>query len=66
VTFLATGDNHGMSEGYGAITGAVNIDLGNFISVEVDAANSLMTIGGASNFSRFFDQLYEVGKVVRK
>jgi hypothetical protein len=52
--------------GYGTVGNAVNIDLGNFISVEVDVENSLMTIGGASNFSRFFDQLYDAGKVIRK
>jgi hypothetical protein len=63
---LATGDNHGISSGYDNIDNAVNIDLGNFITVEVDVEKSQMTIGGANNFSTFFDQLYEAGKVVRK
>lgn len=52
--------------GYGDVSNAVNIDLGNFIKVEVDVENNLLTIGGASNFSRVVSQLYDAGKVIRK
>ena len=52
--------------GYDNVDNAINIDLGNFITVEVDPENDRMTIGGAANFSRFFDPLYDAGKIIRE
>nr|QPI71215.1 FAD-linked oxidoreductase [Ovatospora brasiliensis] len=42
----------------------IDIDLGFFNSVNVDAANNLMTIGGSVRFSQVFDPLYNVGKEI--
>lgn len=44
---------------------ALNINLGHFNSVVVDAAANTLTIGGATSFGEVFGPLYDAGKEIR-
>jgi fumiquinazoline A oxidase len=65
IPFLATGGGHGAGTGYGTVKNALDIDLSNFNSVEVDAANNRLIIGGATVFGQIFEPLYDAGKEIR-
>ncbi|KAF6222867.1 hypothetical protein HO133_000918 [Letharia lupina] len=65
IPFFATGGAHGAELGFATVKNAVNIDLGNFNSTELDAANNLLTVGGSTTFSQFYDLLYNAGKEIR-
>ncbi|PYI11870.1 FAD-binding domain-containing protein [Aspergillus sclerotiicarbonarius CBS 121057] len=62
ISFLATGGGHGYSGSLGALQNGLELDLGYFNSVTVDAANNLMTVGGAVRFSDVEEPCYAVGK----
>jgi FAD/FMN-containing dehydrogenase len=66
VPFLATGAGHGYSGSLGALQNGIELDLGNFNRVSVDATNDLMTLGGSVKFSDLMDPLYSAGKAIRK
>lgn len=61
---MATGGGHGYTTTNSQLDNGIDIDLGFFNSVNVDAANNLMTIGGSVRFSQVFDPLYNVGKEI--
>jgi FAD/FMN-containing dehydrogenase len=65
IPFYATGGGHGIQLGYENVKNAVNIDLGNFKAVQVDAANNKMTVGGATLFGDIYTPLYNAGKEIR-
>jgi fumiquinazoline A oxidase len=65
IPFLATGGGHGFSLGYGSVQHAVNVDMGNFKSVNLDAEENTLTIGGAVTLSQVWDPLYLAGKELR-
>ncbi|KFA74441.1 hypothetical protein S40288_08910 [Stachybotrys chartarum IBT 40288] len=64
VPFMATGGGHGYTTTTGAVEHGIDIDLGFFDGVSVDAANNLMTIGGSVTFHDVFDPLYSAGKEI--
>ncbi|KAK7992238.1 hypothetical protein PG988_001032 [Apiospora saccharicola] len=64
IPFLATGGGHGAGMGYGTIKNAMNIDLGNFSSVELNAEANEMTVGGATLAAHVYEPLYAAGKEI--
>ncbi|PSR81481.1 hypothetical protein BD289DRAFT_439006 [Coniella lustricola] len=62
IPFLAVNTGHGTGLGYGNVANALNINLGNFNSVTVDADNNLLIAGGGVNFGDVFPVLYDAGK----
>ncbi|ROV97147.1 hypothetical protein VMCG_07538 [Cytospora schulzeri] len=64
VPFLATGGGHGLSTTLGKLHNGLEIDLSNFKSVELDAVNNEVTVGGATVFSDLYDPLYNAGKLL--
>lgn len=66
VSFMATGGGHGYSTTLSGVQDALDIDLGNFKSVSVDASANTMTIGGATIFADIYDPLYNAGKQIRE
>jgi fumiquinazoline A oxidase len=64
IDFLATGRGHGSTSTLAFLNG-IEIDLSNFRSIDVDAENNRLTVGGSVNFSQLFDPLYDAGKMLR-
>jgi hypothetical protein len=62
VSVLGTGGGHGFTTTTSAVQGGIDIDLGFFNGVEVDASNNLVTVGGAVTFNDVLDPLYAAGK----
>lgn len=50
----------------GTLYNGIDLDLSNFKSVEVDVANSQVTIGGSTTFQQLYDPLYAAGKEIRE
>lgn len=50
----------------GTLDDGIDIDLGFFRGVTVDAENNRMTIGGGTVFGDVYDPLYNAGKEIRK
>ncbi|KAI4161931.1 MAG: hypothetical protein LQ342_004497 [Letrouitia transgressa] len=65
ISFLHTGGGHGISTTLGRLQNGVDVDLGNFDSVHLDAKRNLLTVGGAAVFSQAIDVLYGAGKELR-
>ncbi|KAI1379512.1 hypothetical protein F4677DRAFT_409423 [Hypoxylon crocopeplum] len=65
ISFLATLNGHGTSFGYGNLQNALNINLANFNSVTVDAANNRMTVGGGVTFGDLAEPLAQAGKEIQ-
>jgi fumiquinazoline A oxidase len=63
IPFLTLGGGHGTTD-YTSFNG-IAIDLGNFKTVQVDAANNRLTIGGATEYSQLSGPLYDAGKELR-
>ncbi|KUI53500.1 hypothetical protein VP1G_01039 [Cytospora mali] len=64
VPFLATAGGHGFSTTLGKLHNGLEIDLSNFNSVELDASNNELTVGGATVFSDLYTPLYDAGKLL--
>ncbi|KAH7303837.1 hypothetical protein B0I35DRAFT_446100 [Stachybotrys elegans] len=64
IPFLARGAGHGFTTSTSVVTLGINIDLGFFNHVEIDAHNNLLRIGGSVTFGDVFDLLYAAGKEV--
>ncbi|USP81916.1 hypothetical protein yc1106_09190 [Curvularia clavata] len=62
ISFLATGGGDGYSTSLSGLTSALNVDLGNFKNVAVNASTNTMTVGAATIFADIFDPLYAAGK----
>ncbi|CAJ2500233.1 Uu.00g030860.m01.CDS01 [Anthostomella pinea] len=62
---MAKNHGHGTALGYGNLENALNINLGNFNSVSVDAANNRLTVGGGVLFGDIFQPLFEAGKEIQ-
>ncbi|KAL5365929.1 hypothetical protein BJX96DRAFT_182060 [Aspergillus floccosus] len=62
IPFLATGGGHGVKLGLGTVQNAVNIDLSNLKSIDLDLENELITIGSGVENSELYDLLASVGK----
>lgn len=65
IPFLAIGAGHGSSTTTSRLQNGIEIDLANFNSVDFDAENNLLTVGGSVVFSQLFDLLYQAGKMLR-
>ncbi|KAL2289903.1 hypothetical protein FJTKL_01183 [Diaporthe vaccinii] len=61
VSLLATGGGHGYSTSLSRMLAGINLDLGNFKSIEVDPAAGTMTIGGAVRASEVATALQSAG-----
>jgi hypothetical protein len=66
VPFLATGGGHGYTWSLGQLQNAIEVDLGNFQTIEIDTAANTMTIGGAVRIANVTHDLHAVGKEFRK
>lgn len=66
VPFLATAGGHGYSGSLGALHNGIELDMGYFNSVSVDASTNLLTIGGSVRFSDLMGPCYSAGKAIRK
>lgn len=64
ISFLATGRGHGSTSTLAPLNG-IEIDLSNFRTINLDAENNRLTVGGSVNFSQLFDPLYNAGKMLR-
>jgi FAD/FMN-containing dehydrogenase len=64
ISFLATGRGHGSTSTLAALHG-IDIDLGNFRTIDLDAENNKLTAGGSVNFSQLFEPLNNAGKMLR-
>ena len=62
---MGTGGGHGYTTTTGALKNGINIDLGGFKSVSIDAAASTMTIGGGVTFGDVLNPVYQAGKEIR-
>ena len=65
IPFFVTGGAHGAEQGFATVKNAVNIDLGNFNTTALDVPNKLLTVGGSTTFSQFYDLLYNNGFELR-
>ncbi|KAK7957011.1 FAD-binding domain-containing protein [Apiospora aurea] len=61
ISLLTTGRGHGYTTSLGRVQGAINLDLGKFNSIQVDAEAKTMTIGGAVNGYQVVAALQEAG-----
>ena len=67
ISFLGTGGGHGYSATLGTVRNGIEIDLGHFNTVSIDADASTMTIGGSVRFGNVTGRpLYDAGKEFRK
>ncbi|GAB1312716.1 FAD-linked oxidoreductase azaL [Madurella fahalii] len=62
VSLLATGGGHGYTWTLNRLRGGIDIDLGNFDSIAIDAAANTMTIGGSARSDDVTRALYAAGK----
>lgn len=62
VPFLGTSAQHGFDTTLAEIKNGLAIDLSKFRSVDVNAEQSTMTVGGGVRFLDIYDPLYEAGK----
>lgn len=62
IAFLTTGGGHGYSGTLGAIKNGIQLDMGNFNTVSVDASKNLMTAGGSLRFKDVAAAAYAKGK----
>ncbi|KAI1775074.1 hypothetical protein F4818DRAFT_417748 [Hypoxylon cercidicola] len=65
IPFLATLNGHGNNQNYGRVQNALNINLGNFDSVVVDATSNHLTIGGGVTFGQISEPLAKAGKEIQ-
>ncbi|KAL6156932.1 hypothetical protein ACJQWK_06901 [Exserohilum turcicum] len=65
IPFMGTGGGHGYTTTTSAIKNGINIDLGGFKSIAIDAAANTMTIGGAVTFGDVLNPVYNAGKEIQ-
>ncbi|MCJ1386710.1 hypothetical protein MMC17_009836 [Xylographa soralifera] len=64
IEFMGIGGGHGSISTLGRLKNGIEIDLGNFKSVNLDVENSTVTVGGAVVFSQLYEPLYNAGKML--
>ncbi|KAH8691967.1 FAD binding domain protein [Talaromyces proteolyticus] len=64
IAFLATGGGHGASQNFANVTNAISIDLSNFNTIDVDAENNRITIGGGVTYGELYEPLSSIGKEI--
>ncbi|RAO65272.1 uncharacterized protein BHQ10_001284 [Talaromyces amestolkiae] len=64
ISFLATGGGHGVSQGFANIQNAIDIDLSNFKTVDLDIEKNQVTVGGGATYGQLYDPLYNAGKEI--
>jgi FAD/FMN-containing dehydrogenase len=65
IPFFVTGGGHGVKVGFSKVQNAVNIDLNNLKSIDLDLANNLVTVGSGVENAQVYDLLSSVGKETR-
>lgn len=66
IPFLATGGGHGYGTTYGALDNGLELDLGYFKTVQVDAKANQLIIGGSVTTEDIILPLYKAGKEFRE
>lgn len=66
IPFLATGGGHGYGTTYGALDNGLELDLGYFKTVQVDAKANQLIIGGSVTTEDIILPLYKAGKEFRQ
>lgn len=62
IPFLTTGGGHGYGKTYAALHNGLDLDLGYFKSVQIDAKANQLTIGGSVATEDIILPLYKAGK----
>ncbi|KAI9725824.1 MAG: hypothetical protein M1828_002453 [Chrysothrix sp. TS-e1954] len=62
IPFLATGGGHGYISTIDSVQDGIDLDLGNFKEVSVNASANLLTVGGAAKFGSVVEALQVLGK----
>jgi fumiquinazoline A oxidase len=55
-----------VSQNFANVQNAIDIDLSNFKTVEVDEENDQVIVGGGATYGQLYDPLYSIGKEIRK
>ena len=66
MSFLTTGAAHGYSGSLLTLQNGIELDMSNFNTVTVEAAENRLRIGGSVKFSDLMEQVYSNGKSIRK
>lgn len=66
IPFLTTGGGHGYGTTYAALDNGLELDLGYFKSVEVDAKSNQLIIGGSVTTEDIILPLFKAGKEFRE
>ncbi|KAG9235758.1 hypothetical protein BJ875DRAFT_482938 [Amylocarpus encephaloides] len=64
VSFLATGGGHGYSGTLSALDHGIELDMGNFKTVSVNAATNRISVGGSVKFADMMVPTYSAGKAI--
>ncbi|KAI9667739.1 MAG: hypothetical protein M1821_000556 [Bathelium mastoideum] len=62
LSFLATGGGHGYTWSLGRLQNAIQLDMGNFQTIDIDSASNTMTIGGGVRIENVTQELQAVGR----
>jgi FAD/FMN-containing dehydrogenase len=54
-----------VSQGFANVQNAIDIDLSNFKTVDLDVENNQVTVGGGATYGQLYDPLYNAGKEIR-
>ena len=66
IPFLGTGGGHAYTTTVGSVQNGIDMDLGNFYEVEIDAEANTMTVGANVHFANVTAPLYAAGREFRK
>lgn len=66
IPFLTTGGGHGYGTTFAALDNGLELDLGSFKTVEVDAKANQLIIGGSVTTEDIILPLYKAGKEFRE
>ncbi|KAI0377215.1 hypothetical protein F5Y04DRAFT_273242 [Hypomontagnella monticulosa] len=64
IPFIATNGGHGPKLGQGQFTG-INVNLANFDTITLDAANNLVTVGAGVKLGELQKTLFDAGKEIQ-
>lgn len=66
VPFLGTGGGHAYTTTVGSVQNGIEMDLGGFYGIEIDAEANTMTAGANVHFANITGPLYDAGKEFRE